>query len=263
MNESSPPLAALRAQVAALDGAKLSDSRRFVLGVESLDHRLGGGLPRARLHEMFAASTEDRGALAGLALMLAICVGQGPLLWIRQESGVRAVGRLYGPGLAELGLDPARLVEIVAPDEAGLLRAAGDAVRCPALSAVLIEPMGARGLDLTSSRRLAVAAEKSGVTILLLHGVAEPGPSAAYSRWRVRSRGSARLDAGAPGHPAMELELLRHRGGVPGLRICLEWNRDELAFREAALSGAPFSLPADGPAGAPDRDRGGGDRLSA
>lgn len=263
MNESSPTLAALRAHVAALDGPKPAEGQRFALGVGSLDQRLGGGLPRARLHELFAVSAEDRAALAGMALMLAMCAGDGPLLWIRQESGVRMAGLIYGPGLAELGFDPGRLIEIVAPDEAGLLRAAGDAVRCAALSAVLIEPAGERGLDLTASRRLAVAAEKSGVTILLLRGVAEPAPSAAYSRWRVRSLGSAALEAGAPGHPAMEIELLRHRGGVAGLRACLEWNRDELAFRETTLSGAALPFPVGRSAGPGDPERSSADRLSA
>jgi protein ImuA len=177
---------------------------------------------------------------------------------------VRASGLLYGPGLAGLGLDPARLVEIVAPDEAGLLRAAGDAVRCPDVMAVLIEPWkAARGFDLTVSRRLAVAAGKSGVTVLMLRAEAAPAPSAAYSRWRVRSLASAALDADAPGHPAVEIELLRHRGGLAGLRACLEWNRDEHVFREAALSGAGLSLPAGRPAGAGDQDGQGADRLSA
>ena len=191
-------------------------------------------------------------------------IGEGPLLWLRQDGGVRAGGGLYGPGLADLGLDPARLIEIVAPDEAGLLRAAGDAVRCPPVAALLIEPWkAARGFDLTASRRLAVAAERSGVTVLLLRAEAEPVPSAAYSRWRVRSLASAALEAGAPGHPVIEIELLRHRGGLAALRACLEWNRDEHVFREAALSGAVLPLPAGRPAGAGDQGGDDPDRLSA
>ena len=261
-------MAALRARIGAIEGPKPAEAVLFPLGSALLDAPLGGGLPRGRLHELFAAEDDDRAALAGAALMLAMRMGQGPLLWLRQDGAVKAGGALYGPGLAELGLDPARLIEVVAPDEAALLRAAGDAVRCPQLGALLVEPWkAARRLDLTASRRLAVAAEKSGVTVLILRAGAEPGPSAAYSRWRVRSLGSAPLEAGAPGHPAIEMELLRHRGGLEGLHAWLEWNRDEHVFRhlfrEAPLSGAGLPLPARGPAGAGDPGGNATDRLSA
>lgn len=264
MSESRNKLAALRSRIGAIEGPKPSPAERFALGLPPLDAQLGGGLPRGRLHELFAAEPDDRAALAGIGLMLAMRLGEGPLLWLRQDGGVCASGHLYGPGLADLGFDPARLVEVVAPDEAALLRAAGDAVRCRDLAAVLIEPWkGAHGFDLTVSRRLAIAAEKSGVTVLLLRAEAEPGPSAAYSRWRVRSLGSAALEAGAPGHPAAEVELLRHRGGLAGVRASLEWNRDEHVFQEAALSGAGLPLPAGRPAGAGDQDGSERDRLSA
>lgn len=257
MDESNSPLAALRARIGAIEGPRPAEGALFALGAAALDAQLGGGLPRGRLHELFAAEPDDRGALAGIALMLAMRAGagggEGPLLWLRQDGAVKAAGALYGPGLADLGFDPSRLIEVVAPDEAALLRAAGDAVRCPQLSMLLIEPWkAARALDLTASRRLAVAAEKSGVTVLLLRAEAEPGPSAAYSRWRVRSQASAALEAGAPGHPALEIELLRHRGGLEGLRAWLEWNRDRQSFGPAPLSGAVLPLSAGGPAGAGD-----------
>ncbi len=268
MNESRTNMAALRARIGAIEGPRPAEGALFALGHAGLDARLGGGLPRGRLHELYAAEPDDRAALAGAALMLAMRMGEGPLLWLRQDSGVKAAGALYGPGLADLGFDPARLVEIIAPDEAALLRAAGDVVRCRHVGALLIEPWkAARGFDLTVSRRLAVAAEKSGVTVLLLRAEAEPGPSAAYSRWRVRGIASAPLEANAPGHPAIEVELLRHRGGLAGFGAGLEWKRDEYSFGEAALSGAGLSLPADRSAGAGDAD-GAGDaavagRLSA
>jgi len=268
MNESHLLLAALRSRIGAIEGPKPSEATLFTLGSTPLDAQLGGGLPRGRLHELFAAEPDDRAALAGAGLMLAMRLGSGPLLWLRQDNGVRAGGGLYGPGIADLGLDPARLIEIVAPDEAGLLHAAGDAVRCAQVAAVLIEPWkAARGFDLTVSRRLAVAAEKSGVTVLLLRAEAEPVPSAAFSRWRVRSLASAAFEAGAPGHPMIEVELLRHRGGLAGLCACLEWNRDDHVFRDAALSGAVLSLPVHRSAAAGDPDAigpaGNGRRISA
>ena len=268
MNESRTLLAALKSRIGAIEGPRPAESSLFALGAGAVDAQLGGGLPCGRLHELFAAGPDDRAALAGAGLMLAMRLGQGPVLWLRQDGGVRAGGLLYGPGLADLGFDPARLIEIVAPDEPALLRAAGDAVRCTQVAAVLIEPWrAARGFDLTVSRRLAVAAEKSGVTVLLLRAEAEPMPSAAYSRWQVRSLASTALEAGAPGHPMMEITLLRHRGGLAGLRACLEWNRDEHVFREAPLSGAVLPLSSGRPADTIDPDGGIAgeprDRLSA
>ena len=71
-------------------------------------------------------------------------------------------------------------------------------------------------LDLTASRRLALAAEQSGVTLLMLRLEAEPVPSAADTRWAVSAAPSQALEANAPGPPQLEIELLRRRVGPFG-----------------------------------------------
>ena len=250
MVESKDILASLRARIGAIEGKKpVTGGNGFSLGLAALDARLGGGLPRGRLHELFAAQPGDQPCVAAFALMLAIRIGQGPVLWIRQDGALRRSGRVHGPGLNELGFDPSRLIEVLAPDEQALLRAAGDAVRCPQVSVVLIEPWkAARSLDLTASRRLAVAAEQSGVTVLMLRAEADPAPSAAHSRWEVRAMPAAPLEADAPGHVTFEVGLIRHRGGLAEFRQILEWDRDQLGFRAPALSGAMVSFPAGGSA---------------
>src|SRR3546814_8123632 len=78
--------------------------------------------------------------------------------------------------------------------------------------------------------------------------LAEPMPSAADTRWQVRAAPSQALEANAPGHAALEIELLRRRAGPAGMRWRVEWNRDECIFREPALSGAVVSLPFGRPA---------------
>jgi protein ImuA len=103
-------------------------------------------------------------------------------------------------------------------------------------------------LDLTASRRLALAAEKSGVTLLLLRIDAQASPSAADTRWQVAAAPSQALEANAPGPVALDIELLRRRAGPAGMRWRVEWNRDACAFREPALSGAVVSLPSHRPA---------------
>ena len=71
-------------------------------------------------------------------------------------------------------------------------------------------------LDLTASRRLALAAEQSGVTLFLLRLEAQPVPSAADTRWTVGAAPSRSLEADAPGPPMFEIELLRRRAGPAG-----------------------------------------------
>ncbi len=219
----------------------------FTLGVERIDTALRGnagtdGLPRAALHELHAASREDRTSAAAMALLLAQRCriagrGERPVLWISESGEARRQGRLYPPGLAELGLDPSSLVHVDAPDSIAALRAAADGVRSAAMGAVIVELAGKqpRGLDLTATRRLSLSAQKSGVLSLCLRSGSDPEnplPTAAFSRWQVAATPSIPLEANAPGHSVFDISLLRHRSGLYGLSARLEWNRDQQIFRE-------------------------------
>jgi len=213
---------------------------RFALGVPDLDATLGGGLAEARLHELWPAGSDDAPNAAGFALLLALKAarGAGAIVWIEQQG---KQGRLYPPGLAELGIDPAHILFVNAPDEKALLRAAGDVVRSPAATVAVIAPAGpARLLDLTASRRLTLFAESSGTTAILLRTADPHAPSAATTRWRVAAAPSQTLEANAPGHPAFALDLLRQRSGAPSYGWQLEWDRDRARF--ASL---PRDLAAD------------------
>ena len=210
---------------------------RLGFGHAALDARLEGGLAVAALHEIYAASPADGAAAAALALMLALrCERPGPILWLGEDRE-QLEGRLHGAGLAELGCDPARLLLVQAPDTLALLRAAAEAVASSAACAVIIAPCSKpAALDLTASRRLALAAARSGVFTLLLRS-GTPLPSAAQSRWQVAAAPSAALAANAPGLPAFEIGLLRHRGGLAAFSLQMEWNRECRAFGPV-LSGA-------------------------
>lgn len=206
------------------------------------------GLASATLHEIYAASGADGASALGFAALLSLrfTAAERPLLWFRR---LRSRGMPYGPGLVELGLEPGRILFVVAPDERALLRAGADAAQCAGVGAILIEAEGKLPLyDLTASRRLRLAAAHSGVTILLVRTGAAPIPSAAETRWEVAAAPSPEIEAEAPGPPAFAVRLLRRRGGPAGMEMRLEWNCDRACFREAALSGAVFSLPAGGSA---------------
>lgn len=254
ITESSVTRAALERAVAALVPSRgPADAEAVVAtGVASLDAAIGGGLARARLHELIAPEAGDAGAAAGFAAMLARRLG-GPALWLR-EAGRAREGGLHAPGLAELGMDPDALVLALPRDPLALLRAAADVVRCPGVGVAVIELWQApRALDLTATRRLALAAEESGVTPLLLRIDAAEAPSAARTRWQVVAHPSRALAANAPGHSCLSLTLLRQRGGAAGGQWIVEWDRDRAVFVEAgtaqpALSGAVAAAAADRPA---------------
>lgn len=260
MRADQHTLAALRRRLAAMEAGEAPGATElFSLGASGPDAMLGGGLARGRLHEIQGPLTADAPAAGGQAGALALRAGGGrPLLWAREAFLDAEAGRLYAPGLRELGLDPAELVLVRAKEAAGVLRAGMDAVCCSALGAVVIEIHGApKVLDLKATRRLALAAGRSGVTLFLLRIAAPPLPSAATTRWSVRAAPSRPLEAGAPGRPAFALTLLRHRGGVAGHTWHVEWDRDRHAFADAAPLSRPMvsvppgrPAPADGTGGA-------------
>jgi protein ImuA len=281
-------LAGLRQTLARMGGTPAAADGRISLGLPGLDAVLGGGLQRAALHEVYAPGPLDLVSAAAFALALAIrAIAGRPLLWVRQDGAEGALGRLYPPGLAELGLNPSTMLLVRAADAAGVLRVAAEAARCTALGATLIEPWGeARLLDLTASRRLSLMAEGSGVLTLLLRGALtegrrpkpeqEPGQeeerreaapismapaSTARTRWLVRAAPSSPLPANAPGPPGFAVSLLRQRGGEAGRIWLMEWNRDRRSFQEpgsrpavrtgpAPLSRSLVPLSADRPAAA-------------
>jgi len=129
---------------------------------------------------------------------------------------------LYGPGLAAHELDPGRLVLVRAARDAEILWAMEEGLRIPGIIAVVGE-VGA--LAAVASRRLQLAAERSGITAFLLRRWREGGqaarervlPNAAVTRWRISALPS-QPPRGEPGIglPRWRVELLRSRGGVPG-----------------------------------------------
>lgn len=252
MRESVDHLAMLRRNLALIAGGRrLSAGERIATGHPVLDSALGGGFLRGRVHELFAGETGDGASAAAFAAMIALrTVGRrSPIFWLRTDESERLEGAIHAPGLVELGGDPDSLVLGLAPDARSLLGSAVDAARCRGLGALIVECRGkCAPLDLTASRRLALAAEQSGVTLFLLRLEAEPTPSAADTRWAVKASPSRALEANAPGAPSFDIELLRWRSGPAGLRLQLEWNRDRLIFTEPALPGVVVPLSPRRPA---------------
>jgi protein ImuA len=218
------------------------------VGVPDMDAALGGGIRAGALHEAHAASPGDAGAAAGFVLGLAARLAErgGPLVWIRQAMADCEFGRPYAPGLAEAGLDPRRLALVTTRRTVDLLDAGLQATRELSAGVVLLEPWGqARELDMTAARRLALAAETSGVTVLCLFAGREPVPSTALSRWRISATPATAGPRWLMGRPRVRAELIRSRTGRTG-EWCVEWDSDERVFRPAEIPRPQVAVPADG-----------------
>ena len=191
-------------------------------GVAAIDGALpGGGLALGAVHEVTGASgdEEDGSAAAGFVAGILARLGPrdygAPALWCLRRPD------LYGPGLMAHGLDPARLVLVAARRDDEILWAVEEALRTQGLAAVVGE-IGR--LPMVAGRRLQLAAERSGVTVLLLRrwrSAAEAAaererPSAALTRWRIAALASRNVvNEPGIGRPRWRVELLRCRGGVP------------------------------------------------
>src|SRR5215471_16197909 len=216
-------LTELRERVRRIERSAVAARGVLPFGVAAIDRILpGGGLARGALHEILGAGgDEEDGALAA-AFAAAILgrldtrptpgMGGGTVLWCLSRPD------LYGPGLAAHGLDPARLVLVRAPRDAEILWAMEEGLRAPGIVAVVGE-VGT--LPAVASRRLQLAAERSGITAFLLRRWREGRqaareralPNAAVTRWRIAPLPS-RPVRGEPGIgcPRWRIELLRCRG---------------------------------------------------
>ena len=188
-------------------------------GIAAFDRVLpGGGLALGALHEILGAGgDEEDGAVtaafaAGILGRLATqesSAGDGTVLWCLPRPD------LYGPGLAAHGLDPSRLVLVRAPRDAEILWAMEEGLRAPGIAAVVGE-VGT--LPAVASRRLQLAAERSGIAAFLLRRWRDGGqaarernlPNAAVTRWRIAALPSQPPSIPSPA-PTLTLPRLRGR----------------------------------------------------
>lgn len=169
------------------------------------------------------------------------------IVWVRQDAAAHETGTIYGPGLTALGIDPGEVVIVRARTFADALRAGLEVLRCPSVGVGLIETIPAA--DLTASRRLKLAAEKSGVVPFLIRHADGPVSNAANIRWRITA-GPRWADGAVPAwspvqHASFEVELVKHPAGLSGVRWCVEWDHELRQFKET-LSRPVGTVPAGG-----------------
>ncbi len=191
------------------------------------------GAGRPTLSELFAGHSQDAG-WAGF-LLAQLGNAQRPLLWVQERMAIVQAGRVHPPGLPLHDL-----IHVEARDARAALWAMEEGLRCAGLSGVIGELWGdPRALDFTATRRLAVAAERSGVPCWLVRLGGSADLSGARMRWRIASRPSLvhPFDRQAPGSPAWDALLFRARGAVPGRWSIAHEGRAEDSFRLVAAAG--------------------------
>jgi protein ImuA len=208
------------------------------LGVPALDDALQGGLAFGALHELSPATELQLGAAFGFGLAIAALAAAGgrQVLCIATDYAARAAGTPYGLGLNRLGLPMDRLLILRVAHPRDALWGFEEALKCPALAAVLAElPEAGIAADLTATRRLSLAAQAGGGLGLLLRHRPYPLPSAAMTRWQVAAASSKPDRFGGLGGTSFDLSLQRNRRGRCG-RWITGWNHDERTFVPQALS---------------------------
>jgi len=212
------------------------------LGIPELDAALPeGGLAMGAVHELIATDPADGSVFELAARWLGLAQRRQAGKWVLWCGRAE---RLYGPGLAQLGLDPARLVTVRAPRAEDALWVMEEALRCRDLAGAVAE---IEGLSLAQNRRLQLAAEAGGIGFLVrapdrAATGAELGASAAVTRWRIAALPGGPAPApGVLGPARWKLELLRCRGGRPASFI--------LEGEDGATSGLALAAALrDGPA---------------
>jgi protein ImuA len=214
MPDPSPSAASLdelRRRVRRLEGALAPGRDVLPFGVEEIDGRLpGGGLVLGALHEVAPGGVR----LADRSAATLFCAGiaartKGSVLWCvaRQD--------LFAPGLHQAGLSHGRVLFVEAGEDRGVLACFEEGLRHGGLGAVVAE---VARLSMTASRRLQLAAERSGVLALALRSSPEEDaglPTASLTRWRVVSDASVPLVVPGLGAGRWRLELVRCRGAEP------------------------------------------------
>ena len=241
MSLTAAGLAALRRRLAAIEAAKVSFAPARPSGPDGGPlHFCGSPGPfPGDLHEIAAARESEMASATAFVLSLAARAAQTrATLWIVQDMTLAENGVLYGPTLDAFGLRPERLVLVTAAHARDVLWAMEEALRCRGAGAVIGEIRG-RGVDLTASRRLSLAAQHGGTAAFLLRTAPAQEPVAAVTRWIVGVAPSAWC-VHEPGPPRLHVRLTRNRRGNPGTWL-LEWNSAEQRFDIATTDRQPLA----------------------
>lgn len=204
--------ARLQQEIFRVQGGKPATDQsagRVVLG-SVLDAFPQKVFPTGAVHECItttpATTASTTGFLAGI--ISGLMQNSGPCIWISPDR------ILFPPGFSIFGLEPDRMLFVNAKKEKEICWAMETCLQMDGLSAVVSE---LPDLSFTTSRRLQLAVEKSGVTGFVLRTSKNLHPTACVSRWLVNAAASYHPKS-LPGvtFPCWNINLLKVRGGSTG-----------------------------------------------
>jgi protein ImuA len=206
-------VAELRAQLGQQADGKARKAAFLPFGITDIDERLpGGGLAFGALHEVAGggAGTID-GAAAALFVAGIAARTKGKILWCLSRPD------LFAPAVSQAGLHPDRVIYAEADKEDDVLAAFEEGLAYGGLGAVVGEIVR---LPMVTSRRLHLAAEKSGTMALALRRWRRPieandygQPTASTTRWRISALPSEALPVAGVGRARWLAELMRVKAG--------------------------------------------------
>jgi protein ImuA len=187
---------AIEQHPAIIDAASYGSSlESWTLGDSVLDAALGcesgrAGLDCAGVHEIKPLLLDGASAAAswalsiGFSLRLAMRRGGAPrpIVWCWPKALANELGHLHGPGLAQLGLDPSRILFVETARATDALWGMDEALRSNAACLVL----GVLNeVDLIEGRRLSLASQAHATPCLLMTHGGRAASAATATRWRV------------------------------------------------------------------------------
>ena len=167
--------------------------------------------PVGAVHEFIADSPEAATATGGFVagILASLMRKGGATIW------VSACRTIFPPALQSFGIAPDKIIFIDLHKEKEMLWAIEEALKCEGLAAVVGE---LPELSFTTSRRLQLAVEQSGVTgFILRYNPRHINTTACITRWEIRSLPTQLAD-GMPGvgFPRWKVDLTKVRNGKPG-----------------------------------------------
>ncbi|WP_108004618.1 ImuA family protein [Mycoplana dimorpha] len=210
----NPIIAELRERIAVLGNANARPRKVLPFGAAEIDERLpGGGLAYGALHEVAGggSGTVD-GAAAALFVAGIAARTEGKCLWCLTRPD------LFFPALSQAGLHSDRVIFCESDREEDVLSAMEEGLSFGGLALVVAELVR---LPMTASRRLQLAAEKTGSMGIVLrrwrrqNEASDYGqPTASTTRWRISVLPSEPLPVAGIGRARWLVELMRVKAGA-------------------------------------------------
>lgn len=223
MEEKKEIVEKLKQDILLWQGFKAKSSGKAdAVGLGRIECAFPNGIfPKGTIHEFIALKQEHSASCDGfIGGLLAVLMKNGaPCVWVSTSR------KLFPVSLSHFNVKPERIFFVDVNTEKELLWIVEEALKCKGLCAVVAE---VDNLDLSASRRLQLACEKSGVTGLFVRKNPQKKTSTiATARWLISPAPSDNEDdLPGIGFPRWNIELLKIRNGSPG-KWTLEWMADE------------------------------------